>query len=117
MFLAWEMASVAVEYSDVARVSTTEMLVRPEGELVTPSELMPHVLGVLIRPGVRGEVTGTREGPVAGSVGGTAEVEVMAWKGTREDGELTSCSEEGLVCDSFSETLSMLVVTSERGEP
>lgn len=54
---------------------------------------------------------------MAGSVGDTAEIEDMAGKGIKEDGELMSCSEEGLVGDASSEPVSMLAVISERGEP
>ena len=73
---------------------------------------------VLGRPPVRGEVTGARGGGLlVGSVGDTVEDEVMEDKGTREDGELMSCSEEGLAGDSSSETLSPPVVISECGEP
>ena len=69
---------------------------------------------VLGRPAVRGEVTGARGGGLlVGSVGDTVEDEVMEDKGTREDGEPMSCSEEGLGCDTSSECLSMLVVISE----
>ena len=95
------MASVGVEASDVTQVSTN-VLVRTEGELITPSVLVPHVLWIVGRPVVRGgEVTGARgEGLPVGSVGDTAEAEVIACKGTREDGELMFCSEEGLVGDS-----------------
>ena len=73
---------------------------------------------VLGRPAVRGEVTESEgKGLLAGRVEDTAEDEVMACKGTKEDGELTSCSEEGLESDTPSDRLPVLVLTSEGGEP
>ena len=74
---------------------------------------------VLGRPAVRGEVTESEgKGLLAGSVGDTEEVKDITCKeGSREDGELMSCSEEGLAGDSSSETLSPPVVISECGEP
>lgn len=50
------MASIVEEASDEVRMSTN-VLLRPEGELVTPSKLMSHVPGIVSRSGVRDEVT------------------------------------------------------------
>ena len=67
----------------------------------------------LSRPVVTGKVTESEgKGLLAGSVLDTEEAEVMAWEGTRGNGELMSCSEDGLVRDSSSEPLSALVVIS-----
>jgi len=117
VFLERWSPSGAVETSEITRVST-EVLLKSEGELVTRPKLVLNVPVVPSMPGAPGEVAGTGgERPLACDVGETREGDVMAWEGTREDGDVRSRSEEGLVRDPSSEPVPMLMVTSGCAEP
>ena len=53
--------------------------------------------------------TGAERPPVC-DVGDVREVKLMACEGSRDDGDLMSTSEEGLVCGPLSDSVSMLMV-------
>lgn len=50
-------------------------------------------------------------------MGEAKEVKLMPCEGTREDGDLVWCSEEGLVGGTLSDTVSILMVMSDCAEP
>lgn len=49
-------------------------------------------------------------------MGEAKEVKLMPCEGTREDGDLVWCSEEGLVCGTPSDPVSMLIVMCDCAE-
>lgn len=82
-----------VDASEITQVSS-EVLLKPEGELVTGPKLGVHVLVVPSVPGVAVEVVGTDvEMSLTFNVGETIEVDVVACKGTTGDGDVVSWSE------------------------
>ena len=107
--------SVAVVASEITRVSA-ELLLKSEGELVPGLRLLLNGPAVPSVPAASGEVTGT-ETSLACDVGKAREGDAVAREGPWEEGDVTSWSEEGLVHDSSSEPMSMLVVPSERAKP
>lgn len=106
--------SVAVDTSEVTWVSP-EVLFKPECGLVTGPKL---VFNVLVVPSVAGDVAGTGgERSLACDVGEIREGDIVSCKATSGEGDVLSWSEERLVCDTSSELVSTLMVTSERVKP
>ena len=92
------MSAVAVEVSQVACIPS-EVLIQLEGELVTGAMLVVHSLVVFSRSETPREVAGTdEERSLVCDVGDASEVKLTACEGSRDDGDLMSTSEEGLVC-------------------
>ena len=109
--------SVAIEASEITRVSA-ELLLTSEGELVPEPGLVLNGPAVPRMPAAAGEVIVTdAERSLACDVGEAREEGVVAREDTWEKGDVMSWSEEGLVRDSSSEPVSMLVVPSEPAKP
>ena len=110
------MSAVAVEASQVACIPS-EVLIKSEGELVTGAMLVVHSLVVFSRSETPSEVAGTdEERSLVCDVGDASEVKLMACEGSRDDGDLMSTSEEGLVCGTPSDPVSMLIVMCDCAE-
>ena len=111
------MSTVAVEASQVACIPS-EVLIGSEGVLVTGAMLVVHSLVVFSRSETPSEVAGTdEERSLVCDVGDASEVKLMACEGSRDDGDLMSTSEEGLVCGTPSDAVSMLMVMCDCVEP
>ena len=110
------MSAVAVEASQVACIPS-EVLLPIEGELAKGAKLVVHPPVVVSGPRAPGEVAGTgAERPRDCDVGDGRGVKLMACEGSREDGDLVWCSEEGLVCGTPSDPVSMLIVMCDCAE-
>lgn len=108
--------SVAGDASENTRLSP-EVLLTPEGGLVTGARLVLNAPLVPSPAGVLGEVAGTGAvGSLACDVGECREGDVAACEGTRADGDVVSWSEAGLVRDTTSEPVSTPMVTTELAE-
>lgn len=111
------MSTVAVEASQVACIPS-EVLIKSEGELVTGAVLVVHSLVGFSRSETPSVLAGTgEERSLVCDVGDASEVKLMACEGSRDDGDLMSTSEEGLVCGTPSDAVSMLMVMCDCVEP
>ena len=108
--------SVAGDASENSRLSP-EVLLTPEGGLVTSPKLVRNAPLVPSMTVVIGEEAGTGEvASLACDVGGCREGDVEACEGTSGDGDVVSSSEVGLVPDTTSEPVPTLMVTMELAE-
>ena len=104
------MSSMAVEASQVGCMPS-EVLIKYEGELVTGGKSMVLLLVVCSRSETPSEVAETgEERPLVCDMKDGSEVKLLTCEGSREDGDLTSCSEEGLVWGTPSDSASLLMV-------
>lgn len=93
-----------------------EKLLALDKELVTGSESASNMSVVFLLPEVRREVTGRGEvGLLPDNVEKRGECEVIAVKGTREEGERVSSTEGELCHDTPLVPLLLVVVSSECG--
>ena len=103
-------STVAVEVFHVACIPS-EVLIKYEGELVTGGKSMVLLLVVCSRSETPSEVAETgEERPLVCDMKDGSEVKLLTCEGSREDGDLTSCSEEGLVWGTPSDSASLLMV-------